>query len=826
MPSVPASGTTSASGGPIAVGNVLLDASSIQQVFEMHPDAIAIHQDGKLLYVNQAGVRLVGASDSSELLGRPVMDFVHPDSRQFVAERMRSVVKGSPGAPALERFIRVDGTPVEVEVLALPVSIDGRPASQLVIRDMSQQVAAERQRDRLLAESEATVVRMNRYDRALRLAEEAAGLGVWDWDVASNTLNWTPGLEPLHGLEPGTFGGTFADFLAAIIDDDRPTVAAAIQRAVTTGPDEFEVEFRVRDPGGALRWVMGKGRVFRNADGMAERMTGIGLDVSERRELREELSRTLDWLRLVLDSLPSPVAYLDADRRYRMTSRAHERWMGRPVGELEGQLKKDVLGAREFARIEPYIDRVLEGEPVSFETDLLFPAMGWRFIRMSYVPHFGTDGTVDGFISMTTDLTDRRRAERRSELLAEAGARLATELDARATATALARLIVPSFADQCVIDVFEHGRLRRLAGVLNAPGGNDVVMRPRRAPEYAPTDPRLETLREGKAQLFAHFDDETRKLFARDDDDLQAFRRLKATSMMVAPIAFGNEVLGILTIAASDNSRVYDEDDLLTAIELGRRAGVAITNALLYEQSQQVSEALAAANRAKDEFLGLVSHELRNPLTTIAGNAIALLRDNRKPFTEADRAALVDMKAGAERLKALVENMLVLSRLGDQHSIEPEPVLVSRLMERVVARFRAEHPNREFVIQTKGNLPLVLAEPTSVEQIIDNLLSNAAKYSTAEAPVELEAHTEGEHLAISVSDRGIGFDEPEAIFEPFHRAPESAATAPGLGLGLTVCKRLVEILGGSIGAKAREGGGSTFTFTLPLMRDEGFPQSE
>jgi signal transduction histidine kinase len=179
------------------------------------------------------------------------------------------------------------------------------------------------------------------------------------------------------------------------------------------------------------------------------------------------------------------------------------------------------------------------------------------------------------------------------------------------------------------------------------------------------------------------------------------------------------------------------------------------------------------------------------------------------------------MKAGADRLKALVENMLVLSRLEGQREVESEPILVHRVIEQVVARYRAEHPRRTFTVGDGTGVPVVLGEATSVEQVLDNLISNAVKYSPEEAPIEVETAVAGGFLEVSVCDRGPGIEEGETIFEPFHRSPAGAAAAPGLGLGLTVCQRLVGLLGGSIRAEPRTGGGSRFTFTLPLLPDEG-----
>jgi PAS domain S-box-containing protein len=247
-----------------------------------------------------------------------------------------------------------------------------------------------------------------------------------------------------------------------------------------------------------------------------------------------------------------------------------------------------------------------------------------------------------------------------------------------------------------------------------------------------------------------------------------------------------------------------------------------ITASVDIHDGKVASEALAEAVAAKDEFLGLVSHELRTPITTILGNAYILERRGHLIAEQDRQQALADIHADAERLHRIIDNLLVLARLERGQEPDLEPLLVDRLVARLVDDTQRRNPWRKLSIEVTGEPELVLASPVYLEQVARNLISNAEKYSPANEPIEIRvAYTESD-VRFSVADRGVGIPaaEREAIFTPFYRSQRTAATAQGIGIGLAVCKRLVEAQGGTISARPREGGGSEFEVVLPLETDD------
>lgn len=234
---------------------------------------------------------------------------------------------------------------------------------------------------------------------------------------------------------------------------------------------------------------------------------------------------------------------------------------------------------------------------------------------------------------------------------------------------------------------------------------------------------------------------------------------------------------------------------------------------------EATADALAVSSAARDDFLGLVSHELRTPVTTIFGNARILLdRVDRMP--EAERDMVGDIAADSERLLAIVENLLLLSRLQAGAQADLEPQLLNHVVRHEVAAFTKRHPGRAIAV-TGGNQPVVVdADRAYLMLLIQNLLSNGDKYGKSDA-LEVVVEHDGPEARVAVLDRGLGIEgiDPDDLFAPFYRSREAQKVASGLGLGLPVCQRIVEAMGGRMWARPRPGGGSEFGFALPLSPD-------
>jgi PAS domain S-box-containing protein len=221
----------------------------------------------------------------------------------------------------------------------------------------------------------------------------------------------------------------------------------------------------------------------------------------------------------------------------------------------------------------------------------------------------------------------------------------------------------------------------------------------------------------------------------------------------------------------------------------------------------------------KDDFVNTVSHELRTPVTTIRGGALTLLKRRHSLDDQTQTDLLTDIADEAERLHLLVEDLLALSRSRRGIAVSSEPVLLHRLVNRVILELGGRVGSHALLVSVPTDLPPVEADPDLTRQVLRNLLENAVKFSPRGGQVEVSAELSDGRVVVSVLDRGSGIpsEDMDRVFEPFYRSDESVrAGTQGAGLGLAVCRRLVEMQGGRIWAESREGGGAAFRFTLPI----------
>jgi PAS domain S-box-containing protein len=226
------------------------------------------------------------------------------------------------------------------------------------------------------------------------------------------------------------------------------------------------------------------------------------------------------------------------------------------------------------------------------------------------------------------------------------------------------------------------------------------------------------------------------------------------------------------------------------------------------------------AGEFREAFIDVISHELRTPITTILGLTQILARPGRADDATSRLALLEDVRAESERLHRLVEDLLVLSRAErGRLVIDAEPLQPRRLLEGIVTHEAPQLPSLHIEMQLATDLPVVAGEPTYVEQIVRNLLGNAAKYTPAGTRVVVEARREGSTIEVRVSDDGPGIPEDSVrrVFDLFYRDPDSARAVAGSGIGLFVCRSLVEAMGGRMWALRRPEGGSEFGFSLRVL---------
>lgn len=231
---------------------------------------------------------------------------------------------------------------------------------------------------------------------------------------------------------------------------------------------------------------------------------------------------------------------------------------------------------------------------------------------------------------------------------------------------------------------------------------------------------------------------------------------------------------------------------------------------------KRAEEAIRHSIHMKDQFLGLVSHELRTPITVILGNTRLLQRRGDKLPEEDKEQALGDIAMEAERLQRIIENLLLLTRIENGQYVDAEPIRLQPLIAQAVHVFQRRNQERPVEVIC-DEIPIVLGQPTFLSLVLDNLISNADKYSPVDAPIQILMRSGSpDDVEVCVRDYGIGLDseDVEQLFTPFYRSTRATSHAKGIGLGLAVCKRVLEAQDGTIRAVARPEGGCDFIFTV------------
>lgn len=449
-------------------------------------------------------------------------------------------------------------------------------------------------------------------------------------------------------------------------------------------------------------------------------------------------------------------------------------------------------------------------------------SVGWIVSKgRALVVASGNSRQVARLIGTAIDITDRRRSEDYSRLLAEASTLLASSLDLEVMLAGIGRLACQRFADAVVIDLEdETGTLARAAAVeceTRRPRLLDRIRRvnPDRS-SWSETHPVSRALREQRTIRLETVTPADRDAMAHTEEHRVLLHDIGVSAVIAAPLIARGRVLGAISFLRTTTRPGYDTAEQSIGEELARRTATAIENAQLYR-------AAVAASEAKSSFLAAMSHELRTPLTAIIGYEELLADGITGPVTDSQRHQLGRIKASATHLLGLIDEILTYSRV---EAGREEPHFESLCVESALAE--AASIIEPLVLDRGLTLELTL-EPTvkgahvqtdaqKVRQILVNLLSNATKF-TPEGKIALGARREGQQLLFYVRDTGIGIAEEHRhrIFEPFWQVNSPATRKiAGTGLGLTVSRRLAHMIGGELTVDSAPGNGSTFTLELPL----------
>jgi signal transduction histidine kinase len=479
---------------------------------------------------------------------------------------------------------------------------------------------------------------------------------------------------------------------------------------------------------------------------------------------------------------------------------------------------------------------------------MLHGRLGGTLVFYYRTPHIFTERetTIAGALGNlaaaaigTADLYERQQdlraqAERlasRAAFLAEAGAVLSSSLEYQATLANVAELLVPFFADWCAVNVVDEARaVRRLALKHRDPEKENVALELQRVfPAKNNVAVRL-ALRTRKPVFMAEV---TNSLLARhisSAGELAVLQSLDLKSLICVPLVARGRTLGALVLATSDSSRSYTHEDVDFAQELTGRIALAVDNARLFaevtserELAQQTNQtlketndALIRANEDLEQFAYSASHDLQEPLRTVAVYSQLLQRHLGATVDQEAETFLQYTIAGAKRMEALMKDLLSYVQATRGVDEKPRSISAGAVLTQTLSNLQASIDESGAII-TFGELPAVTVEAVHLEQLFQNLIGNAIKYRNQEPPrIEIRAWRQGARYVFCVKDNGIGIDPKykKQVFGIFKRLHSSSAYS-GTGIGLAICQKIVDRYRGRIWVDSEPGQGSAFYFTLP-----------
>jgi K+-sensing histidine kinase KdpD len=287
---------------------------------------------------------------------------------------------------------------------------------------------------------------------------------------------------------------------------------------------------------------------------------------------------------------------------------------------------------------------------------------------------------------------------------------------------------------------------------------------------------------------------------------------------MVAPLIGDGRVIGTLLVGSRVGASTFDKEDLKLFETFTNHASISLENARLVTQLRESLSKMTELNRARDEFVATVSHELRTPLTCIIGFVKTLLRPDVEYSREETKEMLVIAERQSENLQALIEDLLLVSRI-ESRPIESErsDVSVGDLLREIVDGFAARTTDHRFELYGVGSSFEIHTDESALRRILSNLVENALKYSPAQTTVRISARREGVGMRFTVEDQGPGIPGAarDRIFDRFFQLDQSnTRKAGGVGLGLYICKSLADSIDGTLSVGEAPGGGAAFTLWI------------
>ncbi len=741
--------------------------SKFSSVFRSSPLAIAITrlEDGRYIDINEAFVRLFGLC-REEIIGRTSLDigaWLDLQERQAWVSDLRRM--GHIGNRE-SRFRIKDGSIREALISAELIELDKEPCALVLVTDITERKRAEQS--------------LQRSEARLRIATAGGGVGIWEWDIASNRLEWNDQLKIIFGLPVDTEDLSLERFLSAILPEDSTRVQQSYMNALEHH-GEFDCEYRIVRPDASVRWIVARGHGQYGDDGKPFRMAGMAIDTTERKRAEEKFAKVFHSNPIAISiSRLRDGLYVDANEAFiKQFGWTREEMIGRTSVELG-------LWAAQTDR-DRWVEEVGKvGISRSSETRFNTKSGEQHTVLIS-TERIDLDGE-DCLICMSHDITDRLQIE---AALRDNEARLREAQRIGHVGSWDLDIVAKRMTwSEEVFRIYER-----------PPGSFDGTFRDLLSMVHPEDVDRMQ---------------QTYRSFAGPPGNYEFRHRILTPDGRVKHIHARWEVF--VDKEGKPSRALGTAQDITAQVQANEE--IQHLNAELEIRVQERTAELQSANKELESFAYSISHDLRAPLRGIDGFSHLLAEEYGERLDAQGKSYLERVRAAAQRMGTLIDDILELSRVS-RHSMRRSQVDLSRLAGEILDELKQGAPAHPVEKAITGGCS-AFGDSQLLRVMMQNLLENAWKYSGKEAAPKIAFGSEireGEQVFF-VRDNGVGFDMKYAdrLFAPFQRLhkPEDFA---GTGIGLATVARIVHRHGGRVWAESKPGKGTILRFTLAQEYD-------
>ncbi|MBC7692881.1 MAG: PAS domain-containing protein [Methylotenera sp.] len=599
----------------------------------------------------------------------------------------------------------------------------------------------------------------------------------------------------------------------------RRLILGAARTDLQDRPPELLVQYRLPDSA-EPRWSSLRAYPLYDLEGKLEYAVTVSIEVTSQRRTQEhfkQLAENISEVFWVTDLHKQKMIYI---------SPAYEKMSGRTCESiyLEPLSFMDVIHPEDRTLVREAFPQQISGT-YDVEYRMIRADGTWLWIRDRAFPIRDHQGEVHRIAGIAQDITDFKRTQLEQSLLSQATALFSSERDFEKSFVQAAELMVPAFADWCVIDLKKPGgQLRRVALVGRRELKSDRVVRTlllQENPErHTPVS--AQSIRTGLPELISRISPETLRNIAQDELHYNAMTEFNPHSMLSVPFTCTHGVEGAITLFTSESGRVYDDRDLKSLQEIARRASIAADHACFQAEIEE-------AVRTRDQFISFVSHEIRTPMTALKMQVqmiqkLASTNCVRSPENDQLLNQLAfKAQQQVDEMAKLVKDMFDISALKSGKLLfQNQRIDLVELVRETIERYRQGDLENASqiecgVISLRFETAVVgFWDKTRLTQVISNLIGNAIKYGKSR-PIDITVEQKGSFACMTFRDHGIGISPKDVhkIFECYERGSTGMALA-GMGLGLYIVRQIVHALGGQISVESELNVGTTFKVEIPL----------